>query len=60
LEDYDKAIEAFDNYLKATRWHSDVLPWRIPLAEKKLEELAQVKQAQLDRQPRLPARARGR
>ena len=39
LEKYDEAIEAFENYLKATRWHSDVLPWRLQLAEKKIEEL---------------------
>jgi tetratricopeptide (TPR) repeat protein len=34
-----EAIESFENYLKATRWHSDVYPWRIPLVQKKLEEL---------------------
>ena len=45
-ERYDEAIAAFENYLKATRWHSDVLPWRIPLAEKKIEELAEAKAAQ--------------
>ena len=39
LEKYDEATEAFENYLKATRWHSDVLPWRLQLAEKKIEEL---------------------
>ena len=39
LDEYNEAIEAFENYLKATRWHSDVLPWRIQLAEKKIEEL---------------------
>ena len=45
-ESYDEAIAAFQSYLKATRWHSDVLPWRIPLAEKKIEELAEAKAAQ--------------
>ena len=45
-ERYAEAIGAFQDYLKATRWHSDVLPWRIPLAEKKIEELAQAKLAQ--------------
>ncbi len=28
-----------DLYLKATKWHSDTYPWRIALAEKKIEEL---------------------
>ncbi len=37
--EYGEAIGAFESYLKATEWHSDVLPWRIPLAEKKIEEL---------------------
>ncbi|MYD94203.1 MAG: hypothetical protein F4Y02_11040 [Chloroflexi bacterium] len=36
LED---AIMEFDLYLEATRWHSDVYPWRIPLAAKKIEIL---------------------
>ena len=39
LDNYNEAIEAFENYLKATRWHSDVLPWRIQLSQKKIEEL---------------------
>ena len=46
LEKYDEAIEAFENYLKATRWHSDVLPWRLQLAEKKIEELRGMAKAQ--------------
>jgi tetratricopeptide (TPR) repeat protein len=28
-------------YLKATKWHSDTYPWRIALAEKKIDELGQ-------------------
>ena len=39
LEMYDAAVQSLTNYLAATRWHSDVLPWRIPLAEKKITEL---------------------
>ena len=38
LDEYNEAIEALENYLRATRWHSDVLPWRIQLARKKIEE----------------------
>ena len=39
LKRYDDAILELDDYLKASRWHSDTYPWRIPLAEKKIEEL---------------------
>jgi tetratricopeptide (TPR) repeat protein len=28
-------------YLKATKWHSDTYPWRIALAQKKVDELSQ-------------------
>lgn len=28
-------------YLKATKWHSDAYPWRIALAQKKVDELSQ-------------------
>ena len=35
----EDAIREFELYLEATRWHSDVLPWRIPLAVKKIEVL---------------------
>ena len=54
LERYDQAIGSFENYLKATRWHSDVLPWRIPLAEKKIAKLNELKAGQS--RPRRPAR----
>lgn len=46
LDQHNEAIDAFENYLQATRWHSDVLPWRIQLAEKKLEELRGMVNAQ--------------
>jgi len=39
LGEHEEAIHSFENYLKATKWHSDVYPWRIPLVQKKLEEL---------------------
>jgi tetratricopeptide (TPR) repeat protein len=39
LEDASSAIEEYALYLKATKWHSDVYPWRIPLAQKKIEQL---------------------
>ena len=63
LDNYNEAIEAFENYLKATRWHSDVLPWRIQLAEKKLEELRGMVNAQAVSAPAgrtAPSRARTR
>lgn len=63
LDKYDEAIEAFENYLKATRWHSDVLPWRLQLAEKKIEELRGMANSQAIRAPvrsASPARARTR
>ena len=60
LGKYDEAIEAFENYLKATRWHGDVLPWRIPLAAKKIEELAELKSVPAGRALRMPARGRVR
>ena len=37
---FEEATEAYQNYLKATRWHSDVYPWRIPLVQKKIEQLS--------------------
>ena len=33
------AVTELESYLKATKWHSDVYPWRIQLAGKKIEEL---------------------
>ena len=39
LKMYKEAIQSFENYLKATRWHSDIYPWRIPLVKKRIEEL---------------------
>jgi tetratricopeptide (TPR) repeat protein len=35
------AAGELDQYLKATQWHSDTYPWRIQLAEKRLEHLRQ-------------------
>ena len=63
LGGYNEAIEAYENYLKATLWHSDVLPWRIQLAEKKIEELRGMVQAQAVSAPAgrtAPSRARAR
>jgi tetratricopeptide (TPR) repeat protein len=40
LGEHEEAIHSFENYLKATKWHSDVYPWRIPLVQKKLEALS--------------------
>jgi tetratricopeptide (TPR) repeat protein len=37
--DMPSAIAEYELYLKATKWHSDVYPWRIPLARKKIEQL---------------------
>jgi tetratricopeptide (TPR) repeat protein len=39
LEDAADAIAEYELYLKATKWHSDVYPWRIPLAQKKIGQL---------------------
>jgi tetratricopeptide (TPR) repeat protein len=39
LEDSASAIAEYDLYLKATKWHSDVYPWRIPIAQKKIAQL---------------------
>lgn len=39
LEEHSQAIEEYELYLEATKWRSDTLPWRIPLARKKVEEL---------------------
>jgi tetratricopeptide (TPR) repeat protein len=39
LEDSQSAVAEYDLYLKATQWHSDVYPWRIQLARKKIEQL---------------------
>jgi tetratricopeptide (TPR) repeat protein len=39
LADNRSAISEYELYLKATQWHSDVYPWRIPLARKKIEQL---------------------
>lgn len=37
-QDRDAAAE-LDEYLKATKWHSDTYPWRIELARKRIERL---------------------
>lgn len=39
LNNHGEALFALDQYLKATRWHSDVYPWRIPLAQRRMEQL---------------------
>ena len=39
LEDPASAIAEYELYLKATKWHSDVYPWRIPIARKKIGQL---------------------
>ena len=31
-------MKELDLYLKATKWHSDTYPWRIKLAQKKMEK----------------------
>src|SRR6202163_2060161 len=36
LEEPASAIAEYELYLKATKWHSDVYPWRIPIAQKKI------------------------
>jgi tetratricopeptide (TPR) repeat protein len=58
LGDQSNEIASLQNYLKATKWHSDVYPWRIPLAQKKIAQL----QAPAKREPSaeipLPARRR--
>jgi tetratricopeptide (TPR) repeat protein len=36
LGDSASAISEYNLYLKATKWHSDVYPWRIPIAQKKI------------------------
>ena len=33
------AAQELDQYLKATKWHSDTYPWRIALARRRLERL---------------------
>jgi tetratricopeptide (TPR) repeat protein len=42
LGDWSSAIAEYGLYLKATAWHSDVYPWRIPLAQKKIDQLRAV------------------
>lgn len=39
LEDSASAAAEYELYLKATKWHSDVYPWRIPIARKKIDQL---------------------
>lgn len=39
LNNHEEVLFAFDQYLKATRWHSDVYPWRILLAQRRMEQL---------------------
>jgi tetratricopeptide (TPR) repeat protein len=39
LEELASAIAEYELYLKATKWHSDVYPWRIPIAQKKIAQL---------------------
>jgi tetratricopeptide (TPR) repeat protein len=39
LEVTASAIAEYELYLKATKWHSDVYPWRIPIAQKKIAQL---------------------
>jgi tetratricopeptide (TPR) repeat protein len=34
-------MRELDLYLKATKWHSDTYPWRIQLAQKRMEQAAQ-------------------
>lgn len=40
LDERDAAISELELYLKATKWHGDVYPWRIPLARKKIAQLS--------------------
>lgn len=35
----DDAANELQDYLKATKWHSDIYPWRIALASKRIERL---------------------
>ena len=42
LGDSASAVAEYDLYLKATKWHSDVYPWRIPLAQKKIGQLRSI------------------
>ncbi len=42
LGDNPNQAQALQNYLKATKWHSDTYPWRITLAQTRLSELAKV------------------
>ena len=37
---HEDVMESVKNYLKATKWHSDVYPWRIILAQKKIQEFS--------------------
>lgn len=39
LGDRTHEIQELENYLKATKWHSDVYPWRITVAQRKIERL---------------------
>ena len=62
LEEYPEALDNYEDYLKATKWHSDVLPWRIPLAEKKVVEIRQLLSTTASirgTSRQAPARARG-
>jgi tetratricopeptide (TPR) repeat protein len=36
LEESASAVVEYELYLKATKWHSDVYPWRIPIAQQKI------------------------
>jgi tetratricopeptide (TPR) repeat protein len=39
LERFQDAKAELGEYLKATKWHSDIYPWRIQLARKRIERL---------------------
>jgi tetratricopeptide (TPR) repeat protein len=40
LNEPAEAIVELNLYLKATKWHSDTYPWRIAVAQHKIEELS--------------------
>jgi len=40
LAERDAALSELQLYLKATTWHGDIYPWRIPLARNKIAQLS--------------------
>jgi tetratricopeptide (TPR) repeat protein len=51
LGQHGNEIGELQLYLQASQWHSDVYPWRIPLAQKKIQELQKPSVVRPNRRP---------